>query len=155
MSDPNDHLDQVSDTPDTATLIQRYLNGAGGRVVDAAPAATADRMADPMNLPLRNAEHALFSQSVIDQLGPIVGRAVAGTAVPAYSAAKAVAQALPTPVGQAIDRIAPFKLAGATPPSLDEIRWGLRPVWGSIASQSANTSQNPYANLLQFLGAIR
>ncbi len=155
MSDPSDYLDQPSDTPDTAALIQRYLNGAGGRVADASTAATADRMGDPTSLPLRNAEHALFSQDVIDRLGPVLGRAVVGAAVPTYSAAKAVAQALPTPVGQAVDRVAPFRLAGATPPTLDEVRWGLRPVWGSIVPQPAPAAPNPYANLLQLLGVTR
>ena len=150
--DPNDAPDQPSDA-DTATLLQKYLTGAGGRAADATAAATADRMSNPLDPNLRNAEHALFSQSIIDRLGPVAGRAVVGAAVPAYTGAKAVAQALPAPVGQAIDRVSPFPLAGATKPDMSEVKWGLRPVWGSVAP--AESTDSPYDQLLRFLGVTK
>ena len=87
------------------------------------------READPYDSALRNQEHELFSQHVIDTYGPVLGRMIVSAAVPGYAAAKAAAQALPSPVGQAIDRVAPFKLAGATKPDLGEIQAGLSPVF--------------------------
>jgi hypothetical protein len=95
------------------------------RLIDAQNA----RQDDPYNTQLRNQEHELFSQHVIDTYGPFLGRAIVTAAVPGYAAAKAAAQALPEPIGQAIDKVSPFKLAGATKPDLGEVQAGLKPVF--------------------------
>jgi hypothetical protein len=92
------------------------------------------RQADPFNTLLRNREHELFSQHIINTYGPVLGRAIVGTAVPGYAAAKATAQALPAPVGQAIDRVSPFPLAGATKPDMGEVAAGLKPVLHDLPS---------------------
>lgn len=105
--------------------------------------AQTARAADPFNTLLRNREHELFSQHVLNTYGPVLGRAIIGAAVPGYAATKAVAQALPAPVGQAIDRISPFPLAGATKPDLGEVAAGLKPAFGDLPS------------LMKFLGVAQ
>src|SRR5216683_7307675 len=85
------------------------------------------RSGDPFNTLLRNREHELFSQHIINTYGPVLGRAIAGAAVPAYAATKAAVQAMPAPIGQAIDRVSPFPLAGATKPDMGEVAAGLKP----------------------------
>lgn len=75
------------------------------------------RAGDPMNLGLRDQEHAAFSRYVLDRLGPLLGPAVVATSVPAYSTAKGLAQS----VGMMKD---------ATPASLQEVKVGLSPLWG-------------------------
>lgn len=103
--------------------------------MDEQPAAPADpqsalislvnqRNEDPMNLGLRDQEHAAFSKHVLDTLGPILGPAVVAASVPAYSAAKAIAQ----PLGM---------MKGATPPSFGEVKAGLSPLWGGTTAPTA------------------
>lgn len=96
-------------------LIANYLREARGDAVQAAALAGRDRLSDPSNLALRNAEHALFSRSVLQSLGPVLGRAVVATSVPLYSAAKAIGR----PMGF-------FK--EATAPSWQEVQYGLEPI---------------------------
>lgn len=106
-------------------------------------AAQNARAADPFNTLLRNREHELFSQHVMNTYGPVLGRAIVGAAVPTYAAAKAGAQALPSPIGHAIDRVSPFPLAGATKPDMGEVAAGLKPAFGDLPS------------LLKFLGVAQ
>ncbi len=99
--------------------IAQFLAQANGDAYQAATLATLARMRDPHNIPLRNAEHALFSQYAIKRLGPVLGRAVVASAVPAYSLAKVLGR----PIGF-------FK--GATPPSWQEVQYGLQPIVSSV-----------------------
>lgn len=112
--------------------------------------AMAARHADPGNLDLRDREHALFTQHLMDTYGPVLGRAIALSAVPAWTGAKAIAQSLPTPVSQAIDRQLPqdFQLAGpqTSPASMREVKAGLAPVFQNDYTPQA------YDSLLKFLG---
>lgn len=80
------------------------------------------RDANPMDLNLRDQEHAAFSRYMLNQLGPLLGPAVVATSVPAYSAAKAVAQ----PLGM---------MQGATPASLREVQAGLSPLSSPLMAQ--------------------
>src|SRR6266849_5052937 len=99
----------------TPQLVQRYLAQAGGDPLQAAAAAKSDRAKNPGDVALANAEHELFAHHVMRQLGPVAGRAVLAAAVPTYTLAKAIGR----PVGL-------FK--GSTPPSLQQIKHGLRPI---------------------------
>ncbi len=96
--------------------IAQFMMQASGDAYQAATLAALARMGDPLNLALRNAEHALFSRSVLQKLGPVLGRGVVATSVPLYSAAKAIGQ----PFGA-------FK--GATAPSWQEVQYGLQPLF--------------------------
>lgn len=96
-------------------LIQHYLGEARGDPLQAAAAAKAAREKDPNNIDLRNAEHALFSYYMIDKLGPILGAAVVGVSVPLYSLVKSLAKMMGL-------------LKKATPPSWQEMQYGLRPL---------------------------
>lgn len=97
-------------------------------------ASMQDRHKDPKNLNLRDAEHALFAQTLMESLGPIVGTGVVGTSVPAYSAAKVIMQNyMPRSVAKGIGKVfPPLDLADSTPPDLSELYWGLRPIWNSV-----------------------
>lgn len=101
--------------PSAADLIQHYLTKSKGDPTMALINVMQDRQNNPTDLALRNTEHALFSAHVMKQLGPGLGTAVVGASVPAYSAAKAVGQ----PFGA---------FRGATPPSLQEVQYGLWPL---------------------------
>lgn len=68
-----------------------------------------------MNLGLRDEEHAAFSRYLLDHLGPLLGPAVVGAAVPTYSAVKGGAQSLGL-------------MQAATPASWHEILAGLSPL---------------------------
>lgn len=97
--------------------------GAGDQAVQVAQA----RVADPQNLDLRDQEHRLFSQHVLDQYGPVLGSLVVGASVPSYSALKAAAQANPQ-LGALLSRLTGYDLANATPASWREVHAGLAPV---------------------------
>lgn len=78
--------------------------------------ANIARQADPMNIGLRNAEHAAFSQHMLNTLGSLGIPGVA-LAPGVYAGLKALGQ--------------PFGFfAGATPPSLQSIRAGMSPLFG-------------------------
>lgn len=89
----------------------------------------------PMDLGLRDQEHAAFSRYVLDRLGPLLGPAVVATSVPAYSATKAVAQ----PLGM---------MQGATPASVGEVKAGLAPL-----AELQNYPQ--LYTLMRLLGVVR
>jgi len=74
------------------------------------------RMENPHDLALRDAEHEAFSRLMLRKLGPVLGRAVVATSVPVYTAGKLFVKS----VGG---------MKGATPPSVREIVAGLRPLW--------------------------
>lgn len=112
-----------------AQLIRLHLIRNKGNVNDAVAAALAERLDHPTDLTKRNAEHALFSQMLMNRLGPL-----GPLATPLYSGAKALAQAAPAPIGRAIDRISPLPLAAATRPDLNEVKWGLSPLWNGVNS---------------------
>jgi hypothetical protein len=105
-----------------AAMVRAYLGQARARADQHAAAPDAavislinQRSDDPMNLGLRDQEHAAFSRYLLDQLGPILGPAVVGAAVPAYSAAKGGAQSLGL-------------MKDATPASWHEVLAGLAPL---------------------------
>ncbi len=132
-----------SDTPKVdpsedpaAQLIRLHLIRNHGRVDDAAAAALAERFDHPNDPTRRNAEHALFSQMLMNRLGPL-----GPLMTPLYSGAKALAQAAPAGVGQAIDRVSPLPLASATRPSLSEVKWGLSPLWNGVNSLAPSKDQ--------------
>jgi hypothetical protein len=112
------------------------------------------RFSDPMNLNLRDQEHAAFSQMLLHRLGPILGPAVVMSSVPAYSAAKGGAQSM-------------GMMQNATPASFREVRAGLSPLWGGqIGPQKppetpqppqdrSQSVSNPIYTLLRLLGVIQ
>lgn len=93
------------------------------------------RSGAPMDLGLRDQEHAAFSKYVLDRLGPLLGPAVVATSVPAYSAAKGGAQAM-------------GMMKDATPASLQEVKAGLSPL-----AQLQNYPQ--LYTLMRLLGVVR
>jgi hypothetical protein len=119
-----------------AQLIRLHLIRNHGKVDDAAAAALAERFDHPTDPTRRDAEHALFSQMLMNRLGPL-----GPLLTPLYSGAKALAQAAPTGVGQAIDKVSPLPLAAATRPSLGELKWGLSPLWNGVNSLKPKDQQ--------------
>jgi hypothetical protein len=93
------------------------------------------RSGRPMDLGLRDQEHAAFSRYVLDRLGPLLGPAVVATSVPAYSAVKGGAQAM-------------GMMKDATPASVGEVKAGLAPL-----AQLQNYPQ--LYTLMRLLGVIR
>jgi len=88
------------------------------------------------DLDLRDAEHALFSQSQIDQK-PIMGRLQTAAAVHLYSGVKALAQTYPVtaaPINGLVSTLSgePTRLDRSSPPDLRELYWGLRPIFGGM-----------------------
>lgn len=83
------------------------------------------RSGNPTDLGLRDQEHAAFSKYLLHTLGPLLGTGVVAASVPAYSAAKAVAQ----PLGLMKD---------ATPASMQEVKAGLSPILPQINPELAN-----------------
>ena len=126
-------------------LIQQYLEQNPGSSTDAWHAAMQDRqVGDNADPNLRNAEHALFSQSLFGhdtEAGP--GGGLANLAkVPLYSALKWGAQNLPWELG-AIPRAIGRQQLGhdltrSTPPSWSEVKWGLAPLWGGVSRQGTS-----------------
>lgn len=116
---------------DVERLIRRYQESEPFSSEDAFRAAKEERQrldrltppGRPRNLNLRDAEHALFAQTVLDQSGPLLGRLQLLTDVPAYSALKALTQTYAP---------SSWNLPGqrSTPPDFSELYWGLAPVWG-------------------------
>lgn len=103
----------------------------GGDVNKAADIAVSDRWTGGLgqSLPLRDAEHALVSESFIKE-HPIVGPLAVGMGVPAYTGLKYLAQNVP-----GINNITRFispemgDFTQATPASWQELLWGLKPFW--------------------------
>ena len=91
------------------------------------------------DLALRDAEHALFAQSMVDR-APVTGRLGLLAGVPAYSAAKYIAQNGPG-TAPLVQKLTGTDLRGSTAPSLSELYWGLRPVFGSIKPGPGGTRQ--------------
>jgi hypothetical protein len=124
--DPGGWLDPVE------TALGDFLRISGGSVQGAQAAALQARSAGDSDV-LRNAQHALVTQQALDDYG-VAGAVMAVIAVPAYSAAKWVAQTVPG-VGPLLDAVSPTPLTaagGATPPSWSEVWWGLRPLWAPL-----------------------
>ena len=91
------------------------------------------REQSPQDPNLRNLEHYLVSKLLIQQMPPGLGRAAALILPPGYAATKWGAQNLPGELG-AIPRGLGRLLLGqdltqATPPSWDEIKWGMKPAF--------------------------
>lgn len=103
-------------------------------------ASVQARMASPeagQDRDLRDAEHALFAQSLVNDFGRLGAAPILATAVPGYTGAKWAAQNAPKmsgiPAGlEALLQMPLTKESGATPPDLREIYWGLRPLLGSL-----------------------
>ena len=90
------------------------------------------------DLNLRDAEHALFVQSQIDDGGPVLGRLQGAITVPAYSAAKVLAQNYG--LGGPVKALTGRDLKNSTPPDLSELYWGLRPLWSQIKKPAGKVS---------------
>jgi len=114
------------------------LTNPGPDTEDAFRAAQATRQAadagkaDPRqrDLNLRDAEHALFSQTMVDQ-SPVLGRLQTLVTVPGYSAAKTLQQSYPA-TAPLIKAITGMDFSGSTRPDLRELYWGMRPVFKSV-----------------------
>ena len=95
---------------------------------DPEPAVSASRarLSDP-SLSLRNAEHNLFSQYLMDRSGgtiaPFLPLLVGG-----YSGAKGLAQLIQR-LSPTLGHAMPESLTQASPPSWEEMYWGLEPLW--------------------------
>jgi hypothetical protein len=98
----------------------------------------AQRSGNPMDLGLRDQEHAAFSQYLLHRLGPLLGPAVVATSVPAYSAVKGGAQAM-------------GMMQNATPASMQEVKAGLSP----ITPQMPQLSMPQLYTLMRLLGVVR
>ena len=117
-------------------MIYRRLIESGGGAEDAFRVLKQQRHRDPRNPILREAEHALFSQSQVDERGPF-GKMGVALSVPAYSGLKAGVRALPPPAARLWDMIRdasglPLPASTSSKPSLSEIKWGLAPLWGGV-----------------------
>lgn len=104
---------------------QHFMQTTGGNTEDAFHKLQQARDIAPWNIPMRDAEHALFVESQ-----PRINRLGAALAVPAYTGVKAAVQAMPEGVQHMINSISPYKLSGidVTPASLGEIRAGMSPL---------------------------
>lgn len=126
--------------PTTEDYLKRFQEANPTGSEDAFQAAKLSRQASDRSgaanrdLNLRDAEHALFSQSQIDQR-PILGRLGALIGVPGYTAAKVLAQNYPA-TNPAVKAITGMDLSGSTKPDLRELYWGLKPVFASIKPRS-------------------
>ncbi len=119
-------------TPDLLARIKRRQKQEAD-IWAGAVDATVARQGNEQDRGLAVAEHSAFAQGVQDQLGPVVGSAVLGAAVPGYQAAKLVAQNPLIPGSatvRALGDAAGVPLAGpkVTPPGLDQLAAGLAPV---------------------------
>lgn len=142
--------------PKIAALVQHYLANNPENAEDAFLAARGDRrVADrsrglvqrtPEDLNLRDAEHALFANALMDpnnprsagHVSPLYGALNLLAMVPIYSATKALTQYLP----QSADRFIPGP--ASSPPDWNEIKWGLAPLWGGIPpGYSSNPKYGP------------
>ncbi len=120
-------------TPSVDDLIGALYRESGGSTRAADGLAMRLRAADPHsdNELLRDAQHALVTQQAIEDYGYPAGAAMALVAVPAYTAAKWIAQTIPG----AAAILQPFSAdpltreGGASAASWSEIWWGLRPLW--------------------------
>jgi hypothetical protein len=94
------------------------------------------------DLNLRNAEHALFSNHMMNELGTVGGGAALAVSVPAYSAAKLAAQKMPKASGipAGIRALSGWDLSRSTKPDLSELYWGLRPIWSQIKKPQGKVS---------------
>lgn len=93
-----------------------------------------NRRADnPQDLDLRDQEHEAFSRYMLHRLGPVLGPAVVGASVPAYSGIKGAVQAM-------------GGMQDASPASFREVQAGLRPLWqagfGSLKPIINSTFEN-------------
>lgn len=130
-NNPLDYIDSQAGNPSTQ-MYNYYRDIAGGGDVNKGfERAASDRWIGGAgnSIPVRNAEHALFSEAMVRN-HPIMGPVAMSTGVPAYNAAKWAAQNIPG-VARITDAILPkdMALATATPPSWEALMWGLKPFW--------------------------
>src|SRR2546425_177102 len=98
----------------TQAYINTYMNMHGGDVKKAWLQAMSDRLEKPNDVPLRNAEHALYSQHFINTHG-VTGKAAMAVATPLYTGLKQATQP-----------------ASADPAPMDEMKWGFKPIAGNV-----------------------
>lgn len=124
-----DYLKQFqASTPDSW---QAFENAKATRQASDAGKTNPER-----DLNLRDAEHALFAQTMVDR-SPVMGRLGLLAGAPAYSAAKYVAQNGPG-TAPLVQKLTGLDLRGSTPPSLSELYWGLRPVFSSVRPKASS-----------------
>lgn len=131
---PSDFLVSASGDP-VEEAIQHFYTLGRGDTLAADGAAMRARAADigGNDEVLRNAQHALVTQQAIEEYG-VAGAAMALVAVPAYSAAKWVAQNVPgaAAVLQPFSNDPLTREGGASAPSWSEVWWGLKPIWAPL-----------------------
>jgi len=126
---PLDYTNQQAGNP-SAQMYNYYMGSGGGNVGQAFQNAAADRWTGgATSLPTRNAEHALFSQYMVNS-SPLFGPVGAAALPPLYNAAKYAAQNVPA-IGHITNAILPqsMSLTNATPPSWESLLWGWKPFW--------------------------
>jgi hypothetical protein len=126
---PLDYTSQQAGNP-SAQMYNYYMGSGGGNVGQAFQNAATDRWTGgATSLPTRNAEHALFSQYMVNS-SPLFGPVGAATLPPLYNAAKYAAQNVPA-IGKITNAVLPpsLSLTNATPTSWESLLWGWKPFW--------------------------
>lgn len=99
-----------------------------------------ERATNPVNDPaLSAADHYTQAQDIIRRSGPIAGRMEVAAKVPGYAGAKLLAQSNPR-LGQLLERyvgkmtkeVPEGSLTQASPPSLAQLFWGLKPIFEKL-----------------------
>jgi hypothetical protein len=85
----------------------------------------------PWNTNMRDAEHALYTDHIVQE-NPRMGPIGAAMTVPLYTGVKAAVQSLPLGMQYLFDQVSPYPMAEytATPASWSEIKYGLMPLFG-------------------------
>lgn len=129
---PSAWPEQTPQPSSTQDYISDFLNrNEGSRAPAWAESKSAREFPGGDNPNLRNAEHALFTNIFRPlNLNPPVNPLLFGIPMAAYSGAKWLAQNIPG--GSIVDRFSPIPLHNASPPSWEEILWGMRPLFGPL-----------------------
>lgn len=119
----------------TEEAIQRFLKLAGGDLDKAQAMAMRYRTGRwEHHAPFRDAQHYFLTQQALRDHPALAYSGLLG--IPAYSAAKGVAQALPSGLGRSLDAalrtLGIEPLADASPPSTREVRWGMQPLFDAL-----------------------
>ena len=111
-----------TETTQTERFIQNFLRESGGSVPDAYANIRGMRdLTGTRDPALANAEHAMFTESQ-----PLRWPAFLA---PGYTAAKALTQRLPAWAGNMPGL---RDMYNASPASIEQLYWGMRPLWQSI-----------------------
>ena len=129
--------------PTPQDYIHQALTASYGEPEDAFRLLMTQRAHEPQNPALRDAEHALFSHTIISQHG-LMGALVLALATPAYSGMKWGMNQLPPQLARTLNPAVPYSPYGqASSPSWNEVKWGLAPFWGGIPDLIPYRAQVP------------